>query len=551
MELDKLSNGIAAFRWALLAAALTLLNASLAFVNVWPTPRVRLTGDVSIELAVCVLAVVVARSRFGAPTRSALKWLGVLWSVLVVGRYADVTARSLYGRDINLYWDLRLMPDVAAMLAFVARPWLILAVMAGVVLVPLIIYAPIRWALGRVSDAAGEPRARRVLGTLSAAVLLLCVAQAVGVRLPPVVRFAEPVVPVYMRQAGQLAYEASGAGVRALAPQPPMRSDLSRVRGADVLLIFVESYGAISWDRPEFVEGLAASRARLAADIRDTGRGVVSALVESPTFGGESWLAHISLLSGTEVRDQDTNVRLMGQRRDTMVTAFSRQGYRTVAIMPGLQHSWPEGRFYGFDQVYDTSKLGYKGPPFGWWDITDQYALARMDALAIAPRSRPPVIVFFPTISTHTPFTPTPPYQRDWARILTTRPYDPDELDRAWSQQADWLNLGPGYTQALDYFHASLGGYLRLRADRDFVVMLVGDHQPPALVTGEGASWNVPVHVIASRPALLDRLRQHGFHDGLAPQHAVIGKMHTLLPILLDAFGDPNDTISSTAVAHR
>ena len=46
------------------------------------------------------------------PTRRVLRTLGVLLSLLVVGRYVDVTARSLYGRDINLYWDLRFVPDV-------------------------------------------------------------------------------------------------------------------------------------------------------------------------------------------------------------------------------------------------------------------------------------------------------------------------------------------------------------------------------------------------------------------------------------------------------
>lgn len=536
--LNRESNWSAMLRWIMLAAALALLNATLTFVNVWPTPGVRLTADLSIEAALCVLGIVVARRWLGAPTRVALRWLGAVMSILVVGRYADVTARSLYGRDINLYWDLRLMPDVGAMLAFVADPWMVVATIAGVVLLPLFVYVPIRWALGRVSSAAGDLRARRALGALAAAALVLYVAQGLDWPRPAAPRFAEAVTPVYVRQAGQLAYEMSGAGVRALAPQPPIHSNLGQVRGADVFLIFIESYGAISWDQPAFRDALAASRARLAADISDTGRGVASALVESPTFGGESWLAHISLLSGTEVRDQNTNVRLMGQQRDTLVTAFSRQGYRTVAVMPGLQHAWPEGRFYGFDDVYDTSRLGYQGPPFGWWDITDQFALARMDALAIEPRSRPPAFVFFPTISTHTPFTPTPPYQPDWARVLTTAPYDADVLDRAWSQPPDWLNLGPGYVQALEYFNASLGGYLRLRADRDFVVILVGDHQPPALVSGETASWNVPVHVIASRPHLLDRLKQQGFHEGLDPQQGAIAKMHTLLPILLDAFAD-------------
>ena len=71
---------------------------------------------------------------------------------------------------------------------------------------------------------------------------------------------------------------------------------------------------------------LTPSRAELEAAIRDTGRDVVSAYVESPTFGGNSWLAHISLLSGVEVRDADTNVLLMTQKRDTLVTAFARHG---------------------------------------------------------------------------------------------------------------------------------------------------------------------------------------------------------------------------------
>ena len=171
---------------------------------------------------------------------------------------------------------------------------------------------------------------------------------------------------------------------------PRCDSSLSRVSGADVFLIFIESYGAVSWDRPEFAQALAASRGRLEADIRETGRSVVSALVESTTFGGESWLAHISLLSGTEVRDQRTNVRLMAQERDTLVKAFGRHGYRTVAIMPGLLRGWPQGAFYGFEDIYDLSRLDYRGPPFGWWDINDQFALARVDALEVEPQPRRP-----------------------------------------------------------------------------------------------------------------------------------------------------------------
>ena len=412
----------AALQWSLLAGALALLNASLTFENLWPTLSVRLTAALSIEVALCVLAIVVAARSFRTPSPVALRVLAALWVVLMIGRYEDVTARSLYGRDINLYWDARNLPSVGGMLSSVAKPWLVASTIAGLSLVPLIIYLPLRWALGCVTNASKDPRVRKALTAVAGGVLVVGVAQGLGVPVPGNLHVVEPVTAVYARQARQFTHEISGAGLRALAPAPTMRSNFGLVKGADVLLVVLESYGAVSWDRPALVEALAASRTRFDTDIRDTGRRVASALVESTTFGGKSWLAHVSLLSGTEVRDEQTSVRLMSQRRETMVSAFSRQGYRAVAIMPGVRAAWPEGAFYGFDEIYDIARLDYQGPSFGWWNINDQFALARMDALEIASRSRQPVFVFFPTISTHMPFTPAPPYQPDWSRILTRAP---------------------------------------------------------------------------------------------------------------------------------
>jgi hypothetical protein len=70
-------------------------------------------------------------------------------------------------------------------------------------------------------------------------------------------------------------------------------------------------------------------------------------------------------------------------------------------------------------------------------------------------------------------------------------------------------------------------------------MILIGDHQPPAAVSGEGAPWDVPVHVIASRADVLERLVGDGFRAGMRPERPTLGHMHTLLPVLLEAFGDP------------
>ena len=132
--------------------------------------------------------------------------------------------------------------------------------------------------------------------------------------------------------------------------------------------------------------------------------------------------------------------------------------------------------------------------------------------------------------------------------MLTADPYDSDALDRAWSDWPDWSNLGPSYVKALTYAYQTVGGYLRLRADRDLVLILIGDHQPPSLVSGGGASWDVPVHVVASRPALLEQLHGREFIEGLSPDGPAVTTMDRLLPVLLEAFGD-RTVVSTTAVS--
>lgn len=519
--------------WAILAAAMVVLDASITFDNMWPTLAVVWTGKLSIELAVVCLALTIVVARKGSVSPAKVGWIAAAWLPLVLARYVEVTAPALYGRDINLYWDLRFIPDVAAMVARVAPWWLIALVAITAVLLLGLLHRVLAWAFGCLDDALAHARRRRAVVVAACAVCLLFAVQrrlpgAAGERWVPA-----PVTQTYLHQAA-LVLEARG-GSKSIPSSPAIASSFASVRGADVFLVFVESYGAVS-DAAPFADRLAPARRQLEADIRATGRRAVSAYVESPTFGGSSWLAHVSLISGVEVRDPDTNALLMTQPRDTLVKAFSRAGFRTIGLMPGLRQQWPEGRFYGFDEIYGASELAYAGPEFGWFAVPDQFSLARFDALE---RIRPaqPRFVFFPTISTHFPFSPTPPYQPDWPRMLTSRPYDGPAIVHAYAGEPDWTDFSPGYVAAMSYDFAVLGGYLRKHADRDLVMILIGDHQPPAAVSGEGATWNVPVHVIASRPAVLDGLLDAGFHAGIAPVGPALAHMHALLPILLRGFG--------------
>ena len=516
------------------AIALVLLNGSLTFENVWPTPKIRWTNDLSIEFIACVLLLALAHQW----ARSLARWLlPAVWAVLVAGHYLDVTAPGLYGREFNLYWDSQHLGNVTAMLARAAPTWLIALAAAALVALVAVVFLVAQVALRALASAMELPMARHTLGVAATALLMIFGAQQLLAQPGAIVSYAEPVTPAYVRQARfVLAMLGPGAVAPRLGPTPDVDRSLARLESADVLLIFVESYGAVTYETPAIADGLVASRVDLGVAVSETDREVVTAYVESPTFGGSSWLAHLSLISGVEVRDQYAYSSLMASGRETIITNFARRGYRTVALMPGMRQAWPEGAFYHFDQIYGRDLLEYGGPQFGWWSIPDQYALAKIDALERNRLTRKPLFLVFPTSSTHAPFGPVAPYQPDWSRMLAADAFEKADVDRAMAATPDLTNLRPSYVHAMAYQYTTIAGYLRRHPRDGMVLIAIGDHQPPAAVSGRDAPWSVPVHVIGRRGPILDRLIEYGFRPGLDPHRLPIGPMHSLTSMFLEAF---------------
>ncbi|HTW74209.1 MAG TPA: sulfatase-like hydrolase/transferase [Steroidobacteraceae bacterium] len=538
---DPASGGSIAWRAARVALALVLLNGALTFANVWPTLGVHWRGELSVEIAALVLLMALVQARRPLLRRGWLALLSVLVVLLALGRYADVTSPALYGRPVNLYWDLPHVGEVIGMLARVASAWQLIGLCLATLVLLGALYLLARWSLAQVDEALRLHRAARLGLGASGALLVACfLAQQLGDGVPRLPRFSIPVSKTYGVQVARVISVLSGSATRTLPPSPVLRSNLAGLHGDDVLLIFVESYGRSTYDRPEFADALRAARAGLLAAIHDTGRDVVSGYVTSPTFGGTSVLAHLSLLTGIQIRDTRRYRLLMTQHRPTLVSVFRTAGYRAIAFMPGNQHPWPEGSFYGFDHIYDAAQLDYRGPQFGWWHIPDQFSLAALDADELQRHPRPPLFVFFPTLSTHMPFRPTPSLQPDWPRMLSAQPYDAAPLRAAMARTPRWTHLGESYVGAVQYFFDSFSSFLRYRPDERAVMILLGDHQPASSVSGEGASWDVPVHVIASRPEILQALRADGFSNGLTPSGPALGDMNQLAFWLLAAFNGPS-----------
>jgi hypothetical protein len=438
---------------------------------------------------------------------------------------------------VNLYWDSQHLPKVAAMLAEVGPWWLVGVLVLGLVALLAALTGAIAWSLGAVTRALRVPVARRAIGALAGALVALY-ALAYWFDWSVRHKYALPVSQTYLQQARFVLTASTADPNRALPGLPLPKSDFGKLEGDDVLLLFLESYGAVTYDEPAIARVVAPARDELAHAAAETGRHIVSAYASSPTFGGGSWLAHASFMSGVEVRDTGDYMLLLTQERETWPKLFRAAGYRVIAAMPGMRSAWPEGAFYGFDTIYDELALDYRGPEFGWWRIPDQFSLARIAQLEAQNDSHAPLLTFMPTINTHIPFLPVPPYQSDWQRVLAAEPYPPADVEASLATAPDWEALGRPFADSFVYTFTYLAGYVRDRAAADETLVVLGDHQPAASVAGVGARWDVPVHVVTRRADVAAALVAAGFVEGvaLAPQQQPIVTLPELSVLLLETF---------------
>ena len=294
---------------------------------------------------------------------------------------------------------------------------------------------------------------------------------------------------------------------------------LDGLRGKDVLIAFVESYGRVA------IEGLPSSPQIQALLDRGTGRlrasgySARSAFLTSPTLGGLSWLAHATLQSGLWVDNERRHDRLLSSNRMTLSSVFGDAGWRSVALMPSNREEWPEGKeFYQFDKIYDRSDIRYRGPQFGWSSMPDQFALRALQRRELARRNRLPVMAELSLSSSHVPWAPLP-RMLPWNRLGDGSVYERihSQGESAQDVWRDSDTVKAAYSRSIVYCLNVLISYVERYADDDLVLILLGDHQPSTAVSGHGGSRDVPITLIARDPAVLDRISGWGWQEGMRP----------------------------------
>jgi hypothetical protein len=536
---------------------LTLVVAFAVLSLLWSLPGTlagygwSLLGTASLEIALIfgVLALL-SILRTGMLGRIAAATVALATTAVVALELAELVIRESLARPLNPLLDVHLAKSLGHLLTgTLGGPlgWLALGGLGALaLLVGLGAFALTR----HVQRALDRPWARHAtLAACGMLVGLFALQQALDLR-----RSVSNQASLMLARQWR-ASAATAAGLTAIESaiandrfqDVPAASLLGGLDGADVLLMFVESYGRSALELPRYARTLVPALEAFEERLGGHNLLAASGWLSSPTVGGQSWLAHGTLESGLWLPDQAQYDALVQSERLTLTRAFAAAGYRTVAFKPAITRPWPEGERLGFARIYAAADLGYAGKPYNWVTMPDQYTLAALERLERAGAEHP-LFVEVSLISSHAPWTPIPPVLADWSAIGDGRVFarwadDGDPPEVVWR---DPERVREQYVRAIDYMLGVLASYAAKFVDERTLLILVGDHQPAPLITGEGAGRDVPIHVISGAATLLEPFLDWGFVPGMKPSPVAPGKpMDGFRDFFLDAFqGLPDDTIA-------
>jgi len=469
--------------------------------------------------------------------------VGVALGLWVVLRIVDVGFSAVLARPFDPVLDWGFLSSGVTVLkksmgSVGATGVVVAAVVAAVVVVAVVAVSVRR--LGLIA-ARHRRRSAQALGALGLAWVVCALTGAQVVAGAPVA------ARDYVERLGHLATSLrDGAAYQQQLADDAYRDVpgdalLSALRGKDVVIVLVESYGRVALDHPAIAPTVTGVLTAGADRLGAAGFSARSGFLTSPTVGGGSWLAYASLLSGTWVSNQRRYEALGASDRLRLSGAFQRAGWHTVALMPGVTELWPEPErsYYAFQEIYTFDYLGYAGPLFSFDSIPDQYVLSVLERTARGPASRPPVMAVVTLISSHAPWSPVPPLL-DWDGIGDGSGYaEPsEELQPAEIVlQRDPERVRADYAQSVAYSLGTLISYIEKYGDDDLVLVFLGDHQPVPAVTGATTNRDVPISLVTRDEAVLARIADWGWVDGLVPDaEAPVWRMDEFRDRFLSAF---------------
>ncbi|MGW0992059.1 CDP-alcohol phosphatidyltransferase [Streptomyces sp. NPDC002523] len=520
---------------ALVVAALVLPN---TVVGLRPATFLRIPGE-----AVIGAAVLIALPR--RPRIALAAVAGVVLAAMTVLNLLDMGFNQYLGRSFNLVLDWTLLGDAESYLEDSLGRTVTLAATVAVIAVVLLLFVLLALSMVRLGNLLARNTGAATRGTLVAGVVwITCSSLGLQVSGVPIAsdRTATAVKTQVRGVAETLHDEAEFrkvAGVDAFGDTPAAQL-VPDLRGKDMIFTFIESYGRSAIEDPIMSPGVDKTLDERTKALAAAGYHARSGWLTSATYGGSSWLGHSTTMSGLWVSNQQRYRTVMASDHLSLTKAFKKTGaWDTVGVMPGVQKAWPEQSFYGLDKVYNAFQLGYRGPKFSWSTMPDQYALEQFQQRVHGEKHAKPMMSEIILTSSHQPWAPIPKMV-GWDRLGDGSVFKGIQAagNKSADVIADTTRSREEYGKSIQYSVTALTEWLERYGTKDTVLVFLGDHQPLARVSGNHASRDVPISIVAKDPKVLDRIAGWGWTDGLRPAHnAPVWKMSAFRDRFLTAYG--------------
>jgi phosphatidylglycerophosphate synthase len=334
-----------------------------------------------------------------------------------------------------------------------------------------------------------------------------------------------------------------GQALRSHDPEAavPASDLLTGLRGKDVIIAVVESYGQVAVRGTSFSPGVDAVLRQQTGMLSRAGWSTQSAWLNSPTFGGISWLAHSSVQSGLWVNSNQRYGELLASKRFTLSDAFKKAGWHTATDDPSDNKIWRPGTyFYHYDDVFDRYQVGYRGPTFSYSAMPDQYTLSAFQRLELTPGHKP-VMAEIDLTSSHIPWAPLPamvPWdQVGNGSVFDSQPAQSESATTVWRSNDTVRQF---YGTSIQYSLTAITSWVTQLNDPNLVLILYGDHQPHTAVSGPGANHEVPISIITRAPSVLKQISPWHWQNGLLPDlSAPLEPMDAFRNQFLNTFNRP------------
>ena len=298
----------------------------------------------------------------------------------------------------------------------------------------------------------------------------------------------------------------------------PASDLLTGLKGKDVIIAFIESYGQVAVQNTFYSKGVDSVLKKGDKQLAADGYSERSAFLTSSTFGGISWLAHSTLQTGLWIDSQQKYDQVTTGTRFTLSDAFRKAGWNTVSDVPSDFRPWSVGSsFYHFGTRLNSRNVGYRGPSFSYARIPDQYTWEYFQKHELANPHKP-LMAEIDFVSSHTPWTPLP-QEVPWSAVGDGSIYDPQPAE-GLSPSVVWQSahhVQQLYGESVQYTMSTLFSFLTTYNDPNLVLIVLGDHQPATEVSGAGANHDVPISIISKDPTVINRISSWHWQPGMLP----------------------------------